>query len=72
MLGNACFNIKVGAWILSQCVQGQMGNTWEAIGCYNASSAGKRAQYASKIYNIVQKQGDIPKVGIFGCPWADE
>lgn len=59
-LGNACYNVKVGAWILSQCVR-RFGYTWEAVGCYNAGSAaiskGKRTEYAWKIYNALRRAG---------------
>ena len=55
-LGDACYNVRTGAWILSQCVA-RHGYTWEAVGCYNASSPGKRARYARKIYRELQKAG---------------
>ena len=54
LLNDACYNVKVGAWILGQCVT-RYGYTWEAVGCYNASSAGKRTLYANKIYNVLVK-----------------
>jgi len=53
-LGDPCYNVKVGAWIYAQCVKAH-GNTWEAIGCYNASKKQHRVQYAWKIYNEIQK-----------------
>jgi len=45
-----CMNVKVGAWILAQCLQ-RYGYTWEAIGCYNAGSKKKREEYARKVYS---------------------
>lgn len=48
-----CYNIHVGAWVLSQCIK-QHGNTWKAIGCYNAASNPKRMKYAWKIYNAIK------------------
>lgn len=48
-LGNPCQNVKVGAWILTQCMQ-RYGYTWEAVGCYNATSPDKRAKYAWKVF----------------------
>jgi soluble lytic murein transglycosylase-like protein len=48
-LWDPCYNIHVGAWILSQCVQ-QYGYTWEAIGCYNARDPVKRVKYSKKVY----------------------
>ncbi len=47
-LGDPCYNVRVGAWILAQCI-GQHGYTWEAVGCYNSPNRTKRAAYASKI-----------------------
>lgn len=34
---DACYNIYVGAWILSQCIK-RYGYTWQAVSCYNAGS----------------------------------
>ncbi len=51
-LGDPCTNIHVGAWVLAQCVQ-QHGNTWEAVGCYNAKSKDKRNAYAWKVYRAL-------------------
>ncbi|MCL4492143.1 MAG: lytic transglycosylase domain-containing protein [Nitrospirae bacterium] len=55
-LGNPCFNTKVGAWILSRCIQ-KHGYTWEAVGCYNAKSKDKRVKYAWRIYNSLKRYG---------------
>jgi soluble lytic murein transglycosylase-like protein len=52
-LGDPCFNTKVGAWILSRCIQ-KHGYTWEAVGCYNAKSKNKRMKYAWRIYNSLE------------------
>ncbi len=52
-LGEPCYNIRVGAWILAQCIK-KHGYTWEAVGCYNAGSKPNRKQrrisYANKVY----------------------
>jgi soluble lytic murein transglycosylase-like protein len=53
-LGNPCTNIKVGAWILTQCIQ-RYNYNWEAVGCYNAVSKSKRKRYAKKIYHVYKK-----------------
>jgi len=53
-LGNPCMNVHVGAWVLAQCIQ-KHGNTWEAIGCYNASSKTKRVRYAVKVYDALRE-----------------
>jgi soluble lytic murein transglycosylase-like protein len=52
-LGDACYNVQVGAWILSRCVQ-RYGYTWVAVGCYNAFSKDKRAVYANRVYRNLQ------------------
>lgn len=52
-LWNPCYNIHVGAWVLSNCIQ-KFGYTWEAIGCYNAVSSTKRVSYARKVYKILE------------------
>lgn len=44
-----CTSIQVGAWILAQNIQ-QFGNTWEAVGAYNARSPVLRLKYATKVY----------------------
>ncbi len=49
-ISDPCMNVKIGAWILAQCLQ-RYGYTWEAIGCYNASSKKKREEYARKVYS---------------------
>lgn len=51
-----CYNIHVGAWILRQCID-RHGYTWDAVGCYNASSKRKRNAYAWKIYNALKRTG---------------
>ena len=53
-LGDPCTNVKAGAWILAQCVQ-RYGYTWEAVGCYNASSERKRQEYARKVYAVFKR-----------------
>lgn len=58
MLGDACYNVKTGAWILSQCML-RYGNTWEAVGCYNSSKKSIRIRYANSIYGILVKVGAI-------------
>ncbi len=52
-LGDACYNVQVGAWILSRCVQ-RYGYTWTAVGCYNAFSKDKGAVHADKVYRVLE------------------
>lgn len=43
-----CVNIRVGAWILSQCVR-DFGYGWDAVGCYHSRTPSKRDWYARRI-----------------------
>lgn len=51
-LADPCYCTYVGAWILAQCMSSH-GNTWEAVGCYNAKSRQKRTAYATRIYKTL-------------------
>lgn len=53
-LSDPCTNVKVGAWILADCMK-RYGYTWEAVGCYNAKSPGKRIKYAWRIYRALRQ-----------------
>ena len=47
---DACYNIYVGAWILSKCIK-RYGYTWRAVGCYNAGlSGGRNDRYTRRVY----------------------
>jgi soluble lytic murein transglycosylase-like protein len=48
-LYDACTSIHVGAWILAQNIR-RYGNTWTAVGAYNARSSELRLRYAMKVY----------------------
>ena len=54
-LGEPCCNVKVGAWILSRCIQ-EHGHTWEAIGCYHSRGEKRKKKYAWKIYDSLKKR----------------
>ncbi len=47
-----CVSIHVGAWILAQNMQ-RMGNSWEAVGAYNARNPELRLRYARKVYRNI-------------------
>lgn len=46
---DACYNTQAGARVLRGCID-RYGYTWEAVGCYNATSVDKRKNYAWKVY----------------------
>ena len=50
-----CYNVMVGAWILSDCLN-RYGNSWEAVGCYNARGHDHRVTYSWKIYRQLLKE----------------
>lgn len=54
-LWDACTNIHVGAWVLAQNMR-RMGNSWEAVGAYNARDAQLRIKYALKVYRNIPQQ----------------
>jgi soluble lytic murein transglycosylase-like protein len=47
-----CTSIHVGAWILAQNMQ-KLGNSWEAVGAYNARDPVLRQRYAGKVYRNI-------------------
>nr|WP_242404650.1 lytic transglycosylase domain-containing protein [Janthinobacterium agaricidamnosum] len=46
---DACTSIYVGAWIMADNMR-RMGNSWQAVGAYNAANPVLRASYALKVY----------------------
>jgi len=51
-LADPCTNVKVGAWILRQCIN-DYGYNWKGVGCYNSRTPGKNQAYANKIAGIL-------------------
>lgn len=47
-----CTSIHVGAWILAQNMR-RLGNTWNAVGAYNAKTPAQRLRYAIKVYRNI-------------------
>ena len=52
-LRDACYNAKVGAWILDRCIR-RYGYTWTAVGCYNGVSNNTKVRYAHRIYRALK------------------
>lgn len=52
-LFDPCTNAYVGTWILADCLS-RYGETWTAVGCYNAGSPDKRLRYANRVYQKLQ------------------
>lgn len=53
-LYDACYSIEIGTWILAQCIQ-QHGQTWRAVGCYNAKSVDKQNAYIRNVMATLKK-----------------
>lgn len=51
-LFDSCTSIHVGAWVLAQNIR-RMGNSWEAVGAYNARDPELRIRYALKVYKNI-------------------
>ena len=55
LITDPCYNVMTGADILRRCID-RYGYTWEAVGCYNAKSKGKREGYSWKIYRELKRE----------------
>ena len=51
-LYDPCISLDVGAWVLHHNMQ-RFGNSWTAVGAYNAASPDKRVVYARKVFNNI-------------------
>jgi len=54
LIADPCYNVMAGARILRQCID-KHGYTWEAVGCYNAKSKGKRVGYSWRIFRELNR-----------------
>jgi len=55
-LFDPCTNVRVGAWILAQCIR-KHGYGWKAVGCYHSSTPSKRDAYSKKVaYALVHNR----------------
>lgn len=51
-LWDPCVNIHVGAWVLGDNMR-RLGNSWEAVGAYNAANPELRLKYAQRVYRNI-------------------
>jgi soluble lytic murein transglycosylase-like protein len=51
-----CVSVHVGAWVLAQKMR-RHGNTWVAVGAYNAGSDVLRERYARKVVEALARRG---------------
>lgn len=61
LLSDPCINVNVGAWVLADNIS-RHGDTWKAVGAYNARSPLKQEIYVRKVYTNfrqVIKNGSI-------------
>lgn len=60
LVSDSCYNVKVGAKILRQCID-RLGYTWNAVGCYNSASLGKKVDYAWKVFNALKSAENLDR-----------
>lgn len=56
-LFDPCVSLDVAGWILSQNME-RHGNTWKAIGAYNAVTPSKQQVYAEKVFRNLPHQAN--------------
>jgi soluble lytic murein transglycosylase-like protein len=60
LISDPCYNTMTGAKVLKQCID-RYGYTWEAVGCYNATSAPKRVKYSWKVFDRLRAEARSQK-----------
>lgn len=58
LISNPCYNTMTGANILRYCLD-RHGYNWKAVGCYNASSKPKMAEYSWKIFQMLKTEHNM-------------
>lgn len=58
LFSDSCYNTMIGAKVLKQCID-RYGYTWEAVGCYNATSTPQKVKYSWKIYNVLVMSNEL-------------
>ena len=53
-LGDPCANVYAGAYVLADCIK-QYGQTWDAVGCYNARTKQKKIDYVRKVKAVFER-----------------
>ncbi|EFI3662602.1 lytic transglycosylase domain-containing protein [Escherichia coli] len=54
---DGCFNIAVGAWILSYSIRNENGDVWEGVGRYHSRTPKYKYRYIRKVKYIYAKNG---------------
>lgn len=54
MLSDPCYNVRVAAWILKQCIM-KHGYTWRAVGCYHSPRSSRQVIYVDKVRAVINK-----------------
>jgi hypothetical protein len=71
-LGDPCVNVYAGAYLLAECIR-QFGQTWDAVGCYNARTREKKIDYVQKVKAAFErlKAGGVDEDGGERCRGRD-
>ena len=59
-LFDACTSVRVGAWVLADCVQ-RFGRTWKAVGCYYTGPASRNEVAQAEYVRDVQRYFSVYK-----------